>query len=190
MKTLIAVIIGIVAILAVIGAVLVGNYNSMVTAEQEINQKQAQVEVELQRRYDLIPNLVESVKGVLTQEQTVFGEIADARTRYSGAADGSAEKVEASNELESSLSRLLVIIENYPELKSNETVQGLMDELAGTENRIAVERQRYNEAVTSYNIMIKTFPGNLMAGLFGFTEKPLFDAVEGSEVAPEVDLTL
>lgn len=191
MKKGLLIALGGIALLAVlVVGVVVGKYNTMVQSEQDVENKQAQVEVVLQRRFDLIPNLVESVKGVLTQEQTVFSDIADARTKYGGAASGSAEKVEAANELESALSRLLVIVEGYPELKSNETVQGLMDELAGTENRIAVERRRYNDAVTEFNTLIKTFPNNLFAGIFGFEEKPLFEAAEGAETAPDVDLTL
>ena len=181
---------GIALVVILVAGVLIGKYNSMVKAEEEVSNKFAQVEVVLQRRFDLIPNLVESVKGVLTQEQTVFGDIADARTKYGTATSGSQEKVEAANELEGALSRLLVIVENYPELKSNETVAGLMDELAGTENRIAVERQRYNDEVTSFNKLIKTFPNNLLAGMFGFEEKTRFEAVEGAEEAPEVDLTI
>ena len=180
----------VVGLVLLVGGWFVGKYNSMVTGEQEVENKQAQVEVVLQRRYDLIPNLVNSVKGSMTQEQTVFGDIADARTRYAGIASGTSEKVEASNELEGAIGRLLVIMENYPELKSNETVQGLMDELAGTENRISVERQRYNDEVTTFNKLIKTFPNNLFAGLFGFEEKVRFEAVEEAETAPEVDLSL
>ncbi|MBD3329266.1 LemA family protein [Candidatus Dojkabacteria bacterium] len=179
-----AAVIGIVVLIALI---LIGQYNSLVRLEQEVNNQQAQVETVLQRRYDLIPNLVESAKGVMDQEQEIFTQIAEARTRYGDAQSGSQEKIEAANNLESSLGRLLVIIENYPELKSNETVQSLMDELAGTENRISVERQRYNDSVTKYNIKIKSFPTNLIAGALGFQEKPLFEAVEGAEVAPEVN---
>jgi len=145
------------------------------------------VETKLQRRYDLIPNLVESVKGAMEQEQEVFGAIADARARI-GSAQTTEEQVTASNEMESALSRLLVIVENYPELKSNEQVTALMDELAGTENRISVERDRYNEAVQQYNNKVKRFPGSLMAGLFGFDEKSYFEAVSGAETAPSVDL--
>lgn len=178
------------AVVVIIGGYIVGRYNSMVRSEQEVENKQAQVEVQLQRRFDLIPNLVESVKGVLGQEQTIFGELAEARSKYAGAPTQTPEKVEAANEYESAIGRLLVIVENYPELKSNETVQGLMDELAGTENRISVERQRYNDEVTSYNQLIKTFPNNLFAGLFGFTEKIRFEAVEGAETPPAVDLTI
>lgn len=183
-------LIGVAAVVLVVVGFVVGKYNAMVNAEQDVENKQAQVEVQLQRRFDLIPNLVESVKGVLGQEQTVFGDIAEARTRYAGATEGSNEKVEAANEVEGALGKLLVIMENYPELNSNETVQGLMDELAGTENRISVERQRFNDAVTDFNKLVKTFPNNLFAGMFGFEARSLFEATAGAETAPEVDLTL
>lgn len=189
-KGLLIILAVIAGLILLVGGWFVGKYNAMVTGEQEVENKQAQVEVQLQRRYDLIPNLVNSVKGSMTQEQTVFGDIADARTRYAGATSGTSDKVEASNELESAIGRLLVIIENYPELKSNETVVGLMDELAGTENRVAVERRRYNDEVTTFNNLIKTFPNNLFAGLFGFEEKVRFEAAEGAETAPEVNLSL
>jgi LemA protein len=178
----------IVVLVLCVGASLVGTYNSLVTSEQEVANSQAQVEVVLQRRFDLIPNLVNATKGVLTQEQTVFTAIADARTKYGSAASGSAEKIEAAGQLESSLSRLLVIVENYPDLKSNRTVQDLMTELAGSENRISVERQRYNDSVTSFNTKIKTFPTNIFAGMFGFSEKKLFDAVESANRVPVVNL--
>lgn len=187
---IIAGVVLVVLVICVIGAVVVGKYNTMVQKDLEVDNAQAQVEVVLQRRYDLIPNLVESVKGAMTQEQEVFGAIADARTKYGSAASGTSEKVDASNGLESALSRLLVIMENYPELKSNETVQGLMDELAGTENRIAVERKRYNDIVTDFNKLIKTFPNNLFAKMLGFEERSLFEAVEGAKTVPTVDLTL
>jgi LemA protein len=187
-KTLL-VIVGVVVVLGlcVLGSA-VTTYNSLVTLEQDVANKQAQVEVVLQRRFDLIPNLVNSTKGVLTQEQKVFGDIADARTRYAGTQAGTTDRVDAANQLESSLSRLLVIVENYPDLKSNQTVQDLMTELAGTENRISVERQRYNESVTTFNTKIKTFPTNLFAGMFGFKAKSLFEAVSAADTAPVVDL--
>lgn len=187
-KVLIYSLVGIIGISVVLGIYMIGLYNKLVVADQEVKNKWAQVEVVLQRRFDLIPNLVNSTKGVLTQEQKVFGDIAEARTRYSGAQAGSDEKVEAANQLESSLSRLLVIVENYPQLKSDQTVKALMDELAGTENRIAVERQRYNDAATAFNILVKRFPTNLFANMLGFGEKKLFEAVSGSDVAPEVNL--
>ncbi|MHA1690389.1 MAG: LemA family protein [Candidatus Heimdallarchaeaceae archaeon] len=190
MKKGLAIFLGIVAVLIVIvlvvGGYLVGQYNSMVDLEQDVENAQAQVEVVLQRRFDLIPNLVESVKGAMKQEQEVFLAIAEARTRYSGAETGSSDKLDAANEYESAIGRLLVIIENYPEVKSNEQVTGLMDELAGTENRISVERQRYNNTATNYNKYIKKFPGTILASLFGFDEKDLFEAAEGADIAPEV----
>ncbi len=183
-KTLIA-LAGIAIVLAMF---LMGTYNSLVTQNQNVENQWAQVESQYQRRYDLIPNLVESTKGFLGQEQTVFDNIAKARQGYAGAQSTDA-KIKAAGELDSALSRLLVIVENYPELKSNETVASLMDELAGTENRISVERKRYNDQVKTYNTSIKTFPTVLIAGMFGFADKTYFEAVEGSEAAPKVDLS-
>ncbi len=190
MKKGLAIFLGVIAVLVllavVVGGYLVGQYNTMVDMEQDVEQAQAQVEVVLQRRFDLIPNLVESVKGAMKQEQEVFTAIAEARTRYAGAESGSVEKLDAANEYESAISRLLVIIENYPEVKSGTQVTALMDELAGTENRISTERQRYNEIATDYNKLIKKFPGTVFASLFGFEEKALFEAAEGADVAPQV----
>ncbi len=179
-------------ILMVAGALVVAFYfvnfyNNLVTQTEAIEAQWAQVENQYQRRFDLIPNLVNSVKGFFEQEQEVFGAIAEARTRYAGA-EGVDEKAAAASQLESSLGRLLVIVESYPELKSDQAVQGLMDELAGTENRIAVERRRYNELVRDYNTKIRQFPGNLIAPMFGFDAFSLFEAAEGAEVAPEVEL--
>ena len=165
---------------------VVGFYNNLVTKTQGVDNQWAQVETQYQRRLDLIPNLVNSVKGIFEQEQKVFGEIAEARTRYSGAATVD-EKAAAAGGLESALGRLLVIVENYPELKSNEAVQQLMDDLAGTENRISVERRRFNDLVKDYNTTIKKVPANLIAPIFGFTERAYFQAAEGAEEAPEVE---
>ena len=167
--------------------VLFGSYNGLVSQSQAIDGQWAQVETQYQRRYDLIPNLVSSTQGFLKQEQTVFSQIAEARTRYSGAATPD-DKAAAAGGIESALGRLLVIIENYPQLKSNETVAKLMDELAGTENRISVERRRFNELVQGYNTRIKTIPTNLMAGVFGFGERNYFQSLEGAQVAPKVEL--
>lgn len=175
---------GLVAILAVVA--LVGYYNNLVTMSQGIDGQWAQVETQYQRRFDLIPNLEESVKGFFEQEQKVFGDIAEARTRYSGAATVD-EKAAAAGELEGVLARLLVIIESYPELKSDAAVVGLMDELAGTENRVSVERRRFNDLIRDYNTTIKRIPGSLIAGMFGFNARAYFEAVEGSDVAPTVD---
>ncbi len=185
MKSSLKILIGIVIVIALIGISLSGTYNSLVTKSEEVNSQWAMVESKLQRRFDLIPNLVESVKGIMTQEQEVFGRIADARARMAGA-QTTDERVEASNQLEGALGRLLVVMENYPQLRSAENVTRLMDELAGTENRISTERDRYNTVVKEYNQSIRTFPRNLMAGILGFDAKPYFEATAGAENAPKV----
>ncbi len=169
-----------------VGGCLVGNYNRLVTAREALNQKWAQVDNQLQRRSDLIGNLVETVKGTATQEQTVFGEIADARARMSGArtpADG----IAADNAMTGAIGRLLVVVENYPQLKSNEAFVGLMDELTGTENRLAVERMRYNEEAQSYNVLVKRFPTNLYATAFNFQQAPYYQIEQKARTAPKVD---
>lgn len=173
------------ALIAVFVFGIFGSYNSLVSLDENVNTQWANVESKLQRRYDLIPNLVESVKGAMAQEKEVFTAIADARAKLAGAGSVS-DKVEASNELEGALSRLLVVVENYPELKSNQNVTALMDELAGTENRISTERDRYNEVAGKYNKARRSFPTNIMAGMFGFDERPYFEATPGAETAPEV----
>lgn len=169
-----------------LGLYLMGFYNSLVSKTQAIDGQWAQVETQYQRRFDLIPNLVESVKGMMKQEQAVFGLIADARTKYAGAATVE-EKVQAAGEVESALARLLVVMENYPELKSSANVTQLMDELAGTENRISVERRRFNELVQDYNTTIKQVPGRFFASLFGFNERSFFESVEAAETPPPVE---
>ena len=179
------IVIGAVVLFAALS--LVSFYNNLVTKSQAIDNQWAQVETQYQRRFDLIPNLVNSVEGIMTQEQAVFGQIAEARTRYSGATTVE-EKAQAATQVESALGRLLVLVENYPELRSSENVSQLMDELAGTENRVAVERRRYNYLVRDYNTTIKKFPANLIAGTFGFNERSYFEAVEGAEQAPEVNI--
>ena len=178
----------IVGIIVVVVGFFLSTHNRLVKGNEEVDNQWAQVESQYQRRFDLIPNLVESVKGAMSQEEEVFSKIADARTRYSSA-QTSSEKAEAATEVESALSRLLVVIENYPELKSLDTVKTLMSQLEGTENRIAVERQRYNDEVKKYNADMKTIPTKWIASMFGFEEKAYFESVEGSEVAPKVDLT-
>ncbi len=178
---------GVVVLVAiVIGLSLMGSYNSLVSQSQAVDAQWAQVETQYQRRYDLIPNLVNSVKGFMAQEKTIFEDIANARTKY-GQATTSSEKAEAASEVETALGRLLVIMENYPQLKSDALVVQLMDELAGTENRISVERRRYNDLVRDYNTSIKTFPNNTIAGMFGFTEKAYFQSVSGADQAPKVE---
>jgi LemA protein len=165
----------------------VSTYNGLVTANEQIDGQWAQVESQYQRRFDLIPNLVSTVKGFMNQEQIVFGAIADARTKYAGAVTVD-EKVAATNQVESALGRLLVIMENYPQLKSDSSVQTLLTQLEGAENRISVERMRFNEYVQKYNIHIKKVPTVWIASVYGFDPRTYFEATEGSEVAPIVDL--
>lgn len=169
---------------------VMGIYNGMVTSRENVTGQWAEVETQYQRRYDLIPGLVEATKGVLRQEQTVFKDIADARTHYAGTSAGSPERVAATGQVESALSRLLVVMENYPTLKSDQTVQKFMDELAGTENRISVARDRYNGVVKLYNISIKTFPESILAGMFGFTEMPFFESDDNADKAVPVNFDL
>ena len=162
------------------------SYNRFVTEEEAVKAQWAQVENQLQRRNDLIPNLVESTKGFAQQERDVFQAIADSRAKLAGAQTPE-QKIQAANEQSSALARLLVVVENYPQLKSSETFARLMDELAGTENRIAVERMRYNERVQAYNTSRRSFPANITATVFSFKEYPLFQAPETAKVAPKVD---
>lgn len=172
-------------VVAAIGLYAWGTYNKIVTANEGVDNQWAQVETQYQRRFDLIPNLVESVKGVMQQEQKVFGDIAEARTRYAGAKTVN-EKAEAAGQVEGALARLLVVMENYPQLKSAETVQTLMAQLEGTENRISVERKRFNDVARDFNVMVKRIPARWFAVMFGFGEKKYFESVEGSETAPSV----
>lgn len=160
-------------------------YNSFITSEEVINNQWAQVQIQYQRRFDLIPNLVESVKGVMKQEQAVFNKLAEARSHYAGAATPD-DKASAASEVDGALARLLVITENYPQLKSNENVQTLMAQMEGTENRISVERKRYNDVVQNYNIKIKRFPSSVIGKIGGFKEHTYFQSVEGSENAPKI----
>ena len=174
------------AVLAVAALPLTGcSYNTFVSQEQAIKAQWAQVENQLQRRNDLIPNLVETVKGTAAQEQTVFTAIAESRAKLAGATTLE-QKMQAANEQTTALSRLLVIVENYPQLKSNDSFNRLMDELAGTENRIAVERMRYNEVVQAYNTSRRQFPANVTAKLFGFKEYQFFEAPPSAKEAPKV----
>lgn len=177
----------VIVILILIVFWVIGAYNHFISLSESINGQWAQVEVQYQRRFDLIPNLVEAVKGIFNQEQAIFNAIAEARTRYAGANNINA-KVGAANQLEEAIGRLLVIMENYPQLRSAENVMQLMDELAGTENRVAVERKRFNELVRDYNIAIKRFPGNIFASIFSFKDRALFESVKGAEQAPKVDI--
>ena len=162
------------------------SYNTFVGQEESIKAQWAQVENQLQRRNDLIPNLVETTKGVAQQERDVFGQIAESRAKLSGATTPE-QTMQAANEQSSALARLLVVVENYPQLRSNEQFSRLMDELSGTENRIAVERMRYNERVQEFNTARRQFPSNITASMFGFKEYPLFNAPPEAERVPKVD---
>lgn len=161
------------------------SYNRFVGQEEAIKAQWAQVESQLQRRNDLIPNLVETVKGYAAHESQIFKAVADSRARLAGAKTPG-ETIEAANAQSSALARLLAIVENYPQLKANEQFNRLMDELSGTENRIAVERMRYNERVQEYNTSRRQFPANVTAKVFGFKEYPFFKAPEAAKQVPKV----
>ncbi|HEX2459382.1 MAG TPA: LemA family protein [Vicinamibacterales bacterium] len=178
---------GVLALLAIVALVAPGcSYNRFVAQEETIKTQWAQVENQLQRRNDLIPNLVETTKGIAQQERDVFGQIAESRAKLSGAQTPE-QTIQAANEQSAALARLLVIVENYPQLRSNETFNRLMDELSGTENRIAVERMRYNERVQEYNTLRRQFPSNITASIFGFQAYPVFNAPPEAERVPRVD---
>ena len=184
------VILAVVAVVAIlifaIIASLLGTYNGLVEKQAGVDQKFAQVQTVLQRRSDLIPNLVSTVKGYAAHEESVYTAIADARAALSGAKTPE-ELSEANGELDSAISRLLVVVENYPDLKASANFTALQDELAGAENRISTERGRYNEAVKEYNTAIREFPNNIFAGMFGFTAADYFEADEGAQKVPEVN---
>jgi len=162
------------------------SYNTFVSQEEAIKAQWAQVENQLQRRNDLIPNLVSTVKGYAAHEEGVFQAVADSRAKLAGAKTPE-DTIAAANAQTSALSRLLMIAENYPQLRANEQFNRLMDELSGTENRIAVERKRYNDAVQAYNTQRRRFPSNITAGMFGFKEHPFFQAPPEAKAVPKVD---
>ena len=175
----------IVVLLFILVSNVIGTYNSLVTKNENIDGKWSQVENNLQRRADLIPNLVETVKGYAAHEEEIFTAIAEARSKLIGAT-GVEETADANNQLSSALSRLLAISEAYPTLKADQNFRALQDELAGTENRIAVARRDCNNAVQEYNTKIQRFPTNIIAGIFGYEKREYFQADEGSKQVPEV----
>ena len=191
-KGLIAVIV-VIVVIGLIALAFFGQYisarNNLVSKNEAVKAAWSQVDIVLQRRADLIPNLVETVKGYAKQEQTVFGDIAKARSALLSAGSPQ-EKIAANGQLDGALGRLLLIVENYPQLKSNENFLRLQDELAGTENRIAVERKRYNDTLQDYNTYVQQFPNNIFAGWAGFKPNPAyFTASEGSREAPKVNFS-
>ena len=189
MKKGTAILLGIVAVIVVVVLGVVGwgisTYNGLVTAQTEVETQQSNIATQLQRRSDLIPNLVNTVKAYAEHEEEIFTAVADARAKLSGANTVS-EMEQANTELSSALSRLLVIVENYPDLKANQNFIALQDQLEGTENHIAVARQDYNKAVKDYNQRLRRFPSNLIAGMFGMEQAAMFESSSGAETVPEV----
>ncbi|MDO8590221.1 MAG: LemA family protein [bacterium] len=181
------------SVLAIIGVLVLlviwgfSGYNGLISLNEAADAQWAKVETQYQRRFDLIPNLVNSVKGILTQEQKIFGDIAEARTRYAGATSAN-DKALAASQVENAFARLLVVMENYPQLQSSSNVRDLMTQLEGTENRISVERIRFNDMIRDYNISVKRFPKNILAGLLGFGERSYFESASGAETSPTVNL--
>lgn len=179
------VLIAVIAVVAIIVLSFVGTYNSLVSMREGVTEKLSTIDVLLQRRADLIPNLVNTVKGYAEHEQEAIKAVSDARTKYASSGTAS-EKAQADAEMTSALSRLLMVAENYPELKADANFRQLSDELAGTENRISVGRQDYNSAAKEYNTKIIRFPSNIIAGMFGLEKAPYFEAAAGSDAVPEV----
>lgn len=188
MNSKLGIILGsIVAVIVVIVVSIVGSYNGLVDREVRVDQSVADLEVQLQRRFDLIPNLVNAVQGALEQEQSIIDSVTEARARYAGAGS-SQDRLEAATELEGALSRLLVVVENYPQVASLQNVRDLQVQLEGTENRVAQARRTYNETATEYNRVIRRFPRAIVASLFGFEKRDLYEAADGADEAPTVDL--
>ena len=180
------ILIGVVVVVALLLFQGVSTYNGIVWKDVAVNEKWGQVQNVLQRRADLIPNLVQSVKGYAAHEKEIFENVAAARAKLAGARTPE-DAMKANAEVSSALSRLLLIVENYPQLKADQTFVRLMDELAGAENRIAVERMRYNEAVGAFNTAIRVFPSSIIAGMTGFRAQPFFEAETRAKEVPKVD---
>ena len=174
-------------VVLLIGLLFVVPYNGLVSKRADVDRSFADLDAQLQRRNDLIPNLVNAVKGALKQEQTVFGDLAKAREAYAGARSVQ-DKAAASGQIDAGIGRLLVIVEAYPQLRSNQNIRDLQTQLEGTENRIAQARRDFNGTVTSYNVSVRRFPRSLIAGIFGFDQRSLFKAAPGSTASPTVDL--
>ena len=185
MKKGLIIVIAIVAVIAILGGSLVSSYNGLVERKENVENADAKIQVQLQRRADLIPNLVNTVKGYAQHEEDVYTALADARAKLNSASTPE-EYTEANASFESALSRLLVVVENYPELKADKNFVALQDQLEGTENRISVARKDYNDIATEYNTSIKKFPTVIIAGMFGFEKVDLFEATEESQNAPTV----
>ncbi len=184
-RNLLIALVAVVVVIVGLYSFVKGTYNNFVSLNEQVKASWSQVENQLQRRYDLIPNLVETVKGYAKHEREVLTEVTKARAQV-GSAKTITDQINANNQLTGALSRLLLVVERYPDLKANQNFIRLQDELAGTENRIAVERRRYNEAVRQYNVAIRSFPANMLAGMFGFSPAPFFEAPKEAKTAPSV----
>lgn len=182
-------VIGALALIVLIVVIwFIGTYNGLISAEQTVNEKWSQVENQYQRRADLIPNLVDTVKGYVAHESKVFIEVTEARSKWA-AAKTTDEKMKAAEGMDSALSRLMLVVENYPQLRASENFVTLQAQLEGTENRVTVARMDYNTAVRDYNVKIKRIPTSIVAGIYGFEDKPFFEAEKGTEKAPKVNFT-
>lgn len=186
MKKSTMIILGVIAAIVIIGAIVGGNYNSLVSKREKVEKEFSNISVQLERRAELIPNLVNTVKGYAKHETEAIEKVTTARENLLKA-NSAEEKSEANDELTSALNALMVIVENYPDLKANQNFIQLSDELAGTENRIATSRRDYNDAVTNYNTTVKKFPMNIIASMFGFEKEEYFEVSEGNTKVPEVN---
>ncbi len=180
------IILAVVAVIIIAVIIMASSYNGIISKSEEVDNKFATIDTQLQRRADLIPNLVNTVKGYASQEQEIINSVTEARAKLAGA-NSVSEKAEADGELTNALNRLMIVVENYPDLKSSQNFIQLSDELSGTENRIATARRDYNEAVKEYNLKIKRFPTNLIAGMFGYEQRDYFEASEQSQEVPNVN---
>ncbi len=187
-KTLLVMVGALAFIILVIVIWFIGTYNSLVSADMTVNEKWSQVENQYQRRADLIPNLVETVKGYASHEKTVMEEVTRARSQWASAKTPD-EKIKAADQMDTAISRLMVVVENYPQLKASDNFVALQAQLEGTENRVTVARMDYITAVKDYNVKIKKIPTSIVAGVYGFQDKPLFEAEKGTEKAPKVNFT-
>ena len=187
-KTLLVVIGVLAAFILIVVTWFIATYNGLISADQTVNEKWSQVENQYQRRADLIPNLVETVKGYAAHEAKVFTDVTEARSRWASAKTQD-EKMKAAEGMDSALSRLMLVVENYPQLKASDNFIALQAQLEGTENRVTVARMDYNTAVREYNVKIKTIPTSIVAGIYGYDDKPFFEAEKGAEKAPKVNFT-
>lgn len=176
----------IVLVILMIGGSAIGSKNRFVTMDEGVTAQWANVETVLQRRFDLIPNLVNTVKGYASHEKELLTKVTELRSQWAAAGTPD-EKVAVANQMQGALGRLMLVAENYPQLKANQNFLALQDELAGTENRISVERRRYNDAVRAYNTAIRKFPGKIITGMTGFEKRTPFEAAEGAETVPTVE---